>query len=81
MHKNNIVHRDIKPENILFYDRTSWRIKLIDFGTSQKVRPDHLMREPFGTPYYMAPEVIRGIYTKKCDVWSVGVILYIMIVG
>ena len=39
------------------------------------------MREPFGTPYYMAPEVIRGIYTKKCDVWSVGIILYIMIIG
>ncbi len=39
------------------------------------------MREPFGTPYYMAPEVIRGLYTNKCDVWSVGVILHILIIS
>jgi len=39
------------------------------------------MTEPFGSPYYMAPEVIRGVYTHKCDIWSVGVILHILIIG
>ena len=39
------------------------------------------MTEPFGSPYYMAPEVVRGCYTAKCDIWSIGVILHIMIIG
>ena len=39
------------------------------------------MTEPFGSPYYMAPEVIRGCYTMKCDIWSVGVIFHIMLIG
>lgn len=40
-----------------------------------------MMTQPFGTPYYIAPEVIRGVYTKKCDIWSAGIILYIMAIG
>lgn len=76
-----MTHRDIKPENVMFMDKFSLRIKLIDFGTSQKVNPTLFMTEPFGSPYYMAPEVIRGCYTCKCDIWSVGVILHIMLIG
>lgn len=57
------------------------KIKIIDFGTAQKVDPTLFMTETFGTPYYMAPEVIKGVYTQKADLWSVGVILHILLVG
>jgi calcium-dependent protein kinase len=76
-----VAHRDIKPENIMFMNKHSLRVKIVDFGTAQKVNPTLYMTEPFGSPYYMAPEVIRGCYTSKCDIWSVGVILHIMIIG
>ncbi len=46
----------------MFCAQNDTRLKLIDFGTAQKVQPHHFMTEPFGTPYYMAPEVIKGLY-------------------
>jgi len=54
---------------------------LIDFGTSRRVNDKHAMHGVFGTSYYVAPEVIQGTYSEKCDVWSVGIILYILISG
>jgi len=56
-------------------------IKVIDFGTSQKYDPNKKMDQTFGTPYYIAPEVLGGCYDAKCDMWSCGVILYILISG
>ena len=79
LHQNKIVHRDIKPENIIFCDRKGFHLKLIDFGTAQKFRPDQFMIQQYGTPYYMAPEMIKGCYNEKCDIWSCGVILYILL--
>jgi calcium-dependent protein kinase len=79
LHKNHLVHRDIKPENIVFCNKTELKIKLIDFGTAQKFRPNQFMIQPYGTPYYMAPEVIKACYTEKCDIWSIGVILHILL--
>lgn len=78
MHMRNIVHRDLKPENILF-DGTV--IKIIDFGTAKKFNPTKKMRGFHGSSYYIAPEVIRQSYSKECDVWSCGVILYILLSG
>jgi calcium-dependent protein kinase len=59
-------------------------IKLIDFGLSYKSGKDHNLSHLntiAGTPYYMAPEVIKGDYNFKCDVWSIGVIMYILLSG
>jgi len=77
-HQNNIVHRDLKPENILFESKKDdATLKIIDFGTSKYYDPNTRMSQKFGTPYYIAPEVLRRKYTEKCDIWSCGVILYI----
>lgn len=85
-HKKKIVHRDLKPENFLFQSpKPDAPIKLIDFGLS-KIFEDpkigHIkLQTRAGTPYYIAPEVIGGDYDYKCDMWSCGVILYILICG
>lgn len=81
LHQNSIVHGDIKPQNIHFKDQDDTIIKLIDFGTSRRVNDQHAMHGVFGTSYYVAPEVIEGTYSEKCDVWSVGIILYILLAG
>jgi calcium-dependent protein kinase len=81
-HEANIVHRDLKPENILFEsEKPDAQLKIIDFGTSQHFRPREKMRKFIGTSFYIAPEVIDKNYDEKCDVWSLGVILYIMLCG
>jgi calcium-dependent protein kinase len=81
-HANNIVHRDIKPENVLLEGQGQKAlVKIIDFGTSVKFAPGKKIKGTFGTPYYIAPEVIRGIYNEKCDLWSCGVILFILLTG
>jgi calcium-dependent protein kinase len=56
-------------------------IKIIDFGTSMLIEPDQAMKEKVGTDFYMAPELLTGTYGYKCDIWSCGVILYVMLVG
>jgi calcium-dependent protein kinase len=78
MHSKNIVHRDIKPENILITDNIT--IKLIDFGMSVRFE-DKKLNDLVGTSYYMAPEVIKRDYGPKCDIWSCGIILHILLVG
>ena len=81
-HKNNIVHRDLKPENILLDDNSKdLFIKIIDWGCAVSFSTDKKMHEADGTAYYIAPEVLREEYDEKCDVWSCGVILYIMLCG
>ncbi len=82
-HERRIVHRDLKPENILL-DSTSpgkLQIKVIDFGTAQVFNPSSKLRATTGTAYYIAPEVLMKNYNEKCDVWSCGVILYILLSG
>ena len=80
-HQKNICHRDLKPENILLDSKNNNSIKVIDFGTSQKFDPARKMTQTYGTAYYIAPEVLQSEYNEKCDVWSVGVILYILLSG
>ncbi|CAN4091129.1 unnamed protein product [Withania somnifera] len=79
-HRLGVSHRDIKPDNILFND---WNdLKLADFGSAQCFRSGELMTGVVGTPYYVAPEVLAGKnYNEKVDIWSAGVILYIMLAG
>ena len=81
LHHNGIIHRDIKPENIVFVEPNNFNaLKLIDFGLSiqQNARKDN---RRVGTPYYMAPEMVRGNFVYASDVWSIGVILFIMVTG
>ncbi|CAD8105530.1 unnamed protein product [Paramecium sonneborni] len=81
-HQRNIVHRDLKPENILFDQRaTEQNIKIIDFGTAKQIISNTQLKQKTGTPYFIAPEVIDQNYNSKCDLWSCGVILYIMMSG
>ncbi|CAD8049153.1 unnamed protein product [Paramecium primaurelia] len=81
-HEQNIVHRDLKPENIIFISEDPQsQLKVIDFGTSRKFDNQKVMSKRLGTPYYIAPEVLGHSYTEKCDIWSCGVILYILLCG
>ena len=81
-HQNNIVHRDLKPENILLEDKGNDSIiKIIDWGCAKNFNKNEKLTNKDGTPYYIAPEVIEGNYDEKCDIWSCGVILYIMLCG
>jgi calcium-dependent protein kinase len=81
-HKKNIVHRDLKPENMLLeQDKDLEKLKIVDFGTSLTFDPDRALDEKLGTAYYIAPEVIKKNYNEKCDLWSCGVIMYILLSG
>ena len=57
------------------------RVKVIDFGTALFISPHGTIKETLGTPYYIAPEVIEGNYNEKCDIWSLGVIMFILLCG
>ena len=83
LHAHGVCHRDLKPENILFSTiAEDSQVKLIDFGLSKVFDGENnTMKGAVGTTFYMAPEVLTGQYTEKCDVWALGVILYIMLCG
>ena len=81
-HKMHIVHRDLKPENILIVDkdRNGYPIiKVCDFGTSKIFQKGRAERKLVGSSYYIAPEVLSKHYNEKCDLWSCGVIMYILL--
>jgi carbon catabolite-derepressing protein kinase len=80
-HKLKIVHRDLKPENVLLDDDLN--VKIADFGLSNQMKDGDFLKTSCGSPNYAAPEVIRGgLYTgPEIDVWSCGVILYVMLCG
>lgn len=84
LHSHHYVHRDIKPENFLLQNKTpEAEIKVIDFGLAKAFEPGagQVMRTKAGTPYYVAPQVLQGSYDEKCDIWSCGVIAYILLCG
>lgn len=80
MHSKKILHRDIKYENVLFVNNSPQaEVKLIDFGLSKVYGDNTELTEGVGTIYTMAPEVLRGSYSEKADVWSVGVVAYMLL--
>ena len=89
LHENKILHRDIKLENIMIdgkeKDKSTgeelfWA-KIIDFGTAKLFEKNKKEKDVVGSSYYIAPEVLKQNYNEKCDTWSVGVILYMTLVG
>ena len=82
---NNIIHRDLKPENIMIesidYETGFYNIKIIDFGTAKIREKDKRENKVLGSCFYIAPEVLNKKYNEKCDIWSCGVILYILLCG
>ncbi|KAI4386695.1 hypothetical protein MLD38_004606 [Melastoma candidum] len=81
-HLQGVVHRDLKPENFLFSSKDeNSSLKAIDFGLSDYVKPDERLNDIVGSAYYVAPEVLHRAYTTEADVWSVGVISYILLCG
>lgn len=81
-HDNGIVHRDLKPENILLATKSSSSpIKLADFGLATYIKQGQNLHGTVGSPFYIAPEVLAGGYNQAADVWSAGVILYILLSG
>ncbi|XP_073148785.1 calcium-dependent protein kinase 8-like [Henckelia pumila] len=81
-HRHGVMHRDLKPENFLFANKKETSpLKAIDFGLSVFFKHGERFNEIVGSPYYMAPEVLKRNYGPEVDVWSAGVILYILLCG
>ena len=81
LHSKNIAHRNIHPENILFESNDALNVKILDFGSARKIGQNESVHGVYGTAYYVAPECLVGDYDEKCDVWSVGIIMYMLLSG
>ena len=88
-HDNHVCHRDLKPDNFLLMSKETLDLMLIDFGLAfnwkknmrKEVAEEEGLNSVKGTAYYMAPEVLRGDYNQTCDVWSLGIILFMLTTG
>ena len=80
LHSKSVIHRDLKPENIIINPKTL-QVKVIDFGSSSFFTKKESLKTKIGTAYYVAPEVLKGAYNKEWDVWSLGIIAYVLLTG
>mmetsp|Transcript_80667 Transcript_80667/g.207690 ORF Transcript_80667/g.207690 Transcript_80667/m.207690 type:complete len:530 (-) Transcript_80667:243-1832(-) len=84
MHKRDIVHRDLKPESFMLQSPgplAGNSLKLVDFGTARSATETTILSTRIGMPFYFAPEVWKGRYTRKCDIWSCGAVAYALLCG
>lgn len=79
MHRLKYAHKDLKPANIMLTKDN--QIKLIDFGLAKRMKEQTELTDKAGTPYFKAPEIWNGNHDMKCDLWSLGVILYSFLCG
>jgi len=79
MHQKGIAHCDLKPDNLLFH--ADGVLKIIDFGMAKRIPRSRFLKRMCGTPYYTAPEIIKGQYHKSADCWAIGVIMFVMLFG
>lgn len=81
-HLNGVMHRDLKPENFLFATKAEdSTLKVTDFGLSDFFKPGQVFTDVVGSAYYVAPEVLKRRYGPQADIWSIGVIMYILLSG
>lgn len=81
-HEKGIMHRDLKPENILMVSKESdVEIQVADFGSSAMIKPGQKLNQLIGSPLYIAPSVLNHSYGSEADLWSLGVVLYILLCG
>ncbi|KAI5095546.1 myosin light chain kinase 2, skeletal/cardiac muscle, partial [Silurus meridionalis] len=82
MHQMYVLHLDLKPENILCVNRSSHQIKIIDFGLARRYKPREKLRVSFGTPEFLAPEVVNFDFVSfPTDMWTLGVVTYMLLSG
>ena len=83
MHANNVVHRDLKPENLILNSKTNdYDLRIADFGLAAFAKPGELLKLRCGSPGYVAPELLDDVgYDEKADIFSAGVILYVLLTG
>ncbi|OMJ91762.1 hypothetical protein SteCoe_5663 [Stentor coeruleus] len=81
LHDKKIVHRDIKPENVLLTSSNGSHVKLSDFGSADEIGVNKKLFGGFGSVFYLAPEVIIGEYNEKVDIWSCGVMMWVLLTG
>jgi len=82
LHSKKVIHRDLKLENFIFScQKPDSQLKMIDFGLSKHFQFGEVHHEAVGTPYTVAPEVLKGTYDERCDIWAIGVIAYLLLSG
>jgi len=91
MHAANIINRDLRLENILVQSKETktvnqnevdlYNIRIGDFKCARSFKNSKKLNKKVGNPYYIAPEVLKRRYTEKCDIWSCGIIMYILLCG
>jgi len=90
-HSGNIINRDLRLENILVESIEKkiiegkevpfYNIRISDFKSARSYKNAKKLNKKVGNPYYIAPEVLKRKYNEKCDVWSCGIIMYILLTG
>ncbi|OMJ87320.1 hypothetical protein SteCoe_11006 [Stentor coeruleus] len=81
LHKEMVAHRDLKPDNILLEECDGYKVKIGDFGNATWFEKEHLMFGCYGSPSYIPPEVLDGGYNEKVDIWSCGIMTYVLLTG
>lgn len=78
LHGKGIIYRDLKLENIIY---NGYEVKIMDFSLAKKIKKSQKLSEGVGIPYYVSPEMIKNKYGLKSDIWSLGVIIYMLLTG